>query len=271
MSGPRGAGARRAARKAANSRGLTGLARAGYAASGLVHLLIGYLAIMVAFHHAVESDQSGALAQLAKLPGGAVTLWVTVVGLAALGLWHLMQAGLGIGSAWKSRWVRSLMMFAKALAYLALAATALSFAQGHGTNTKNSTRQASGTILAMPGGPLLLGLIGLVAVGVGAYFIYKGARQKFRDDIRLPGGRLRRPLLALGVGGYVAKGIAIVIVGVLFAVAAVKADTSNASGLDGALKSLAALPFGGALLVVVGAGLIGYGVYTFARARLALL
>lgn len=271
MSGPRGGGARRAARKAAGSRGLTGLARAGYGASGLVHLLIGYLAIRVAFHHAVESDQSGALAQLAKLPGGAATLWVTVVGLAGLGLWHLMQSALGVGSAWKSRWVRSLIMFAKAVAYLAFAATALSFAQGHGTNTRDSTRHASGTILALPGGPVLLGLIGVVAVGIGAYFIYKGAWQKFRDDVRLPGGRLRGPLVALGVGGYVAKGIAIVIAGVLFAVAAVEADSRSASGLDGALKSLAGLPFGGALLVVIGAGLIAYGVYTFARARLALL
>lgn len=265
------ADARRAASTAANSRPLRTLARAGYAASALVHMLLGYLAIRVAFHHAAESDQSGALAQIAKLPGGTAILWLTVTGLAALGLWYLVEAGLGIGSAWKRRWLRGLTMVAKAGAYLALAFTALSFAQGHGTDSKDSTLHASGTILALPGGPLLLGLIGLAAFGVGVYFIYKGARQKFRDDIRVPSGRLLRPLLALGIGGYIAKGIAICIAGVLFVVAAVEVDPSNASGLDGALKSLAAVPFGAVLLIVVGVGLIGYGVYTLARACLARL
>lgn len=266
-----GSEAKRAASTAANSRTLTTLARAGYGASALVHMLLGYLAIRVAFHHAAESDQSGALAQIAKLPGGTAILWLTVVGLGGLGLWYLVEAGLGIGSAWKRRWLRSLLMAAKAVAYLALALTALGFAQGHGTNAKSSTRHASGSILALPGGPLLLGLVGLAAAGVGAYFIYKGARQKFRDDIRVPSGPLRRPLLALGIGGYVAKGIAICIAGVLFMVAAVEVNPSKASGLDGALKSLVAVPFGALLLVVVGVGLIGYGVYTLARARLARL
>jgi len=53
---------RRAARNAGHSRALTFIARAGYAGSGRVHLLRGYVAIRVAFHHGGESDQSGALA-----------------------------------------------------------------------------------------------------------------------------------------------------------------------------------------------------------------
>lgn len=263
--------AKRAASTVANSRALTVLARCGYGASALVHLLLGYLAIRVAFHRSAESDQSGALAQIAKLPGGTVILWLTVVGLAALGLWYVVEAALGIGSAWKRRWLRSLMMCAKAAAYIALAATALSFARGNGTSAKSSTRHASSTILALPGGQVLLGLVGLVAAGVGAYFVYKGVTQKFRDDVRVPSGATRRPMLVLGVCGYVAKGVAIFIVGVLFVVAAVQVNPSHASGLDGALKSLTAVPFGALLLVVIGVGLIAYGVYTFARARLARL
>jgi len=263
--------AKRTASTVANSRALTLLARGGYGASALVHLLLGYLAIRVAFHHSAESDQSGALAQISKLPGGTVILWLTVVGLAALGLWYLVEGALGIGSAWKQRWMRTVMMCAKAVAYIALAVTALSFARGTGTSAKNSTRHASSAILDLPGGQWLLGLIGLIAVGVGGYFIYKGAKQKFRDDVRVPTGAVRRPLLALGICGYVAKGIAICIAGVLFVVAAVQVDPSNASGLDGALKSLTKVPFGAVLLVVIGVGLIAYGVYTFARARLAKL
>ena len=69
--------------------------------------------------------------------------------------------------------------------------------------------------------------------------------------------------------GYVAKGIAIAVVGVLFVAAAVTADPEKAGGLDAALKSLAALPFGTVILWLVGAGLIIYGVFCFARARYA--
>ncbi|HEY5223605.1 MAG TPA: DUF1206 domain-containing protein [Microbacteriaceae bacterium] len=48
-------------------------------------------------------------------------------------------------------------------------------------------------------------------------------------------------------------------------------NPSNASGLDVALKSLAAIPFGTVFLLVGGVGLIAYGVYTFAWVRLARL
>ena len=75
----------------------------------------------------------------------------------------------------------------------------------------------------------------------------------------------------LGTVGYVAKGVAIIVVGILFAVAAVKVDPDDSTGLDGALKSLASLPFGMVILIAVGLGLIAYGVYTFVRARYARL
>ena len=63
----------------------------------------------------------------------------------------------------------------------------------------------------------------------------------------------------------------VLIIVVLFVVAAVKVNPQDASGLDGALKSLAALPFGEAILLIVGIGLIAYGLYSFAYARLARL
>jgi hypothetical protein len=52
-------------------------------------------------------------------------------------------------------------------------------------------------------------------------------------------------------------------------VAAVKVDPQQATGLDGALRSLASLPFGQVLLIAIGIGLIAFGLYTFVRARFA--
>ncbi|NVN00630.1 DUF1206 domain-containing protein [Arthrobacter sp. SDTb3-6] len=261
---------RRAARTAGNNPALTVVARAGYAASGLIHLLIGWVAIRVATHHGGEADQSGALAQLTKLPGGTLGLWATVVGLGALALWLLLQAALGIGTSSKKRWVRSVVSFGKALAYLALAGTALTFAVGGFSHASTSTRSASATILSLPGGEALLVAVGLATAGIGGYFIYKGARQKFREDIAVPDGHYKHAVVVLAVAGYVAKGIAVAIVGVLFIVAAATVDPRDASGLDGALKALVGLPFGAPVLGIVAAGLMAYGVYSIARARLAL-
>jgi hypothetical protein len=261
--------ARSTAHAVENSTALEILVRIGFAASGLVHLLLGYLAIQVAFHHGGESDQSGAFAQIAKLPVGGAILWVTVAGMFALALWLLIQAALGVGSSSKKRWARSLVSVGKAVAYGALGATALVYARGGTSSSTSSTRRASTTLLGLPGGQLLLALAGLAAIGIGGYFIAKGVRKRFTRDIRVPGGSARRPVMALGVTGYVAKGIAVVIAGVLFVVAAVTVDPKQATGLDGALRSLSSLPFGQVLLVAVGIGLIAFGLYTFVRARYA--
>jgi len=260
------------ARTVGRSRALTVLARLGFAGSALIHLFIGLLAIRVALQQNVEGDQSGAIAQIAQLPAGMVLLWIAVVGLFALALWLIIQAILGIGHVSKKRWVRSLVAVAKAIAYLALGFTALTFARGGSTNASSSTEQATSGILTMPGGQLLVGLVGVIAFGVGIYLIAKGARRRFVNDIVLPSGRSsRRAVIVLGTVGYVAKGIAIAVVGVLFVIAAVIVNPSQASGLDGALKALAALPFGSAILIAVGVGLIAFAIYTFARARLARL
>lgn len=261
----------RLARSVAAGRPVGVLARLGYVASALIHLLIGYLAIRVAFRQPGETDQSGAIAQIAALPGGTVVLWITVVGLFALALWLIAQAFLGMGSSSTKRWLRSLTAAGKAAAYLVLGLTALGFAVGGGSNASRSTRQTSGGILTLPGGQLLLALVGVAAVAVGVYLAVKGIRRTFVEDIDVPRGRAERPILVLGTVGYLAKGTAVAVVGVLFVVAAVTLDPNEASGLDGALKSLATLPFGAALLIAVGIGLIAFGIYTVARARLARL
>lgn len=272
MSTRAGSTARRAASSAGNSRALQILARVGFGASALVHLLLGYLAIRVAVNQGGESsDQSGAMAEITKLPGGQIVIWVVVIGLFALGLWLIVQAVLGIGNSSDKRWVRSLIPAGKAVAYIALGVTGLTFAMGGSTSNSDSTQQASANILSLPGGPLLLGLVGLVAAGIGGYFVFKGVTKKFEEDLTMPSGTTGKAVRVLGIVGYVAKGVAVIVVGILFVVAAVTVDPSSSTGLDGALKSLAALPFGVVILVAVGLGLIAYGIYTFVRARFARL
>jgi hypothetical protein len=263
------------ARQAKDSTVLAVLARTGYAVNGILHLLIGGIAIGVASGagtgSGAEADQSGALAALASAPGGRLLLWIVVLGLAALGLWQALSAALVRDPDVKKRAAHIAGELGKAVAYFAIAATAFTFARGGSSNSSSTTKSFSATLLASPGGVFLLIVVGLGVLAIGVVFVVRGVRQSFTKRIRVPSGTVGKVVVALGVVGYVAKGIAVGVVGILFIVAAATADPSQASGLDGALRAMLRLPFGGVLLIAVGIGVIAYGLYCFARARLAKL
>ncbi|MGO4689977.1 DUF1206 domain-containing protein [Glaciibacter sp. 2TAF33] len=260
------------ARKARRSTPLRFLARAGFAVNGILHILIGAIAIALAFGSSGgEADQSGALRQLSGTPGGAFVIWAVVVGMFALGLWLVLSAFLTVGADAKRKWGRRLAELGKAVAYLALGGAALTVALGGTTDAASSASSASAKLLATPGGVFVLFAAGVLVLGIGGYFVYKGVARKFTEDLALPSGPAGRATVGFGVFGYVSKGVAVGVVGVLVIVAAFTLDPSKSTGLDGALRSLAALPFGMVILVIVGAGLIAYGLYCFVRARRARL
>ncbi|PRY67683.1 uncharacterized protein DUF1206 [Glaciihabitans tibetensis] len=261
---------RRAADRMQDSPVLKVLARGGFAMNGLLHILIGGIALSVAFGGGGEADQSGALGSLAANPGGVFVLVVVVIGLLALGLFQLLEAVLVRGTD-KDAWVDRAKEGGKGIAYLAVGASAATYARGGSSDSSGQTQDLSASLLAAPGGVFALVAVALAIAAIGVYFIVKGARKKFLSDIAEPRGAATTAIVVLGVGGYIAKGIALVVVGGLFGIAAATADPSAATGLDGALKSLVALPFGVAILTLVALGLIFYGVYCFARAKYARL
>ena len=264
--------AKSVARAATNSTPLRVLARLGFATNGLLHILIGGIAIGVAIGAGGgEADQSGAFGQLASTPGGVFLLWAVVVGLSALGVWLLVASFLIPGGDPKRKWSHRAVEWGKAVVYLALAFTAFTFARGGSTNSSSSTSDATATLISSPGGVVILFAGAIVVLAIGAYFVRKGVAKKFLSDISVPPEPARKVVVALGVTGYVAKGIALGVVAILLLVAAVTRDPSKSTGLDGALKTLAGLPAGPAILTAVGIGLIAYGLYCFVRAWRARL
>jgi hypothetical protein len=260
------------ARTARRSTALQFLVRAGYAANGIVHILIGAIAMAVAFGSSGDqADQSGALQKLASTPGGVVVLWAASLGLFALGLWLVLSAFLTSVPDRKRKWAHRVVELGKAAAYLVLGVTATTVALGGTTDAASSTSTASARLLGSGGGVFLLFAVGLIVLAIGGYFVYKGASRKFTRDLTLPSGPVGTATVGFGVFGYVAKGVAVGVVGILVVVAAFTVDPSKSTGLDGALKSLAALPYGMVILVVIGVGLIAYGIYSFVRARRARL
>ncbi len=259
----------RAASKVESERAVELGARAGYAVSGLLHLLIAAIALKLAWSGSkTAADQSGALQALAANPLGRLMLWVAVVGFTALAVWQVASAFTSQAARDGSVWAERGKAVAKALVYLALAWTSLSFAKGRPRSSRAQSADFTAALLAHAGGRILLSLIGAVIVGVGTYHVMKGWTRKFLQDLsENPGALATRA----GVVGYVAKGAALVVVGVLFVAAAVLDSSTKATGLDGALRTLRRAPMGVFLLTAVALGIAAYGVYSFARARFARL
>jgi hypothetical protein len=236
------------------------VARGGYAASGLLHLLVAFIVLRLALGTGGNADQSGALATLAAQPGGAVMLWVAAVVLAALGVWYLVETFVE----------RELKDRAKAgavgIVYLALAFSAGKFAMGSGKSSGQQNAGLSAQMMQSIWGKAVLLVVALVVIAVGGYHVYKGASKKFLKDLNVSGST---GITWIGIIGYIAKGLVLAGAGILVLVATFTADPAKASGIDAAVKTLGAAPFGKFLLIIAALGLAAYGVYGFIRSRYA--
>jgi hypothetical protein len=265
-----------AAGRAGNSDALEKLARVGLLAYGVVHLLVAWLALQLAWGGGGGSaDQSGAMATLAAGPFGKPLLWVLAIGLIALALWQLAELlmkvpGLrGSGEQKKKAVTGTVKTVAKTVVYVFLAVTAIRFATGGGTSSSGQQQQTVAGVFGWPGGRFLVAVAGLVMIGVGVYHVRKGVTKHFLKEIdtaRASAGQ-RRAIERLGQVGYPAKGVALALVGGLIGWAAITFDPAKASGLDGALRTVLDAPFGKALLTLVAVGIAAFGVFCFFRAR----
>jgi hypothetical protein len=249
---------------------LRGIARLGFATSGLLQLLVGVLAVQVALNGSErQADQSGALGDVAKTPGGEIVLWIGVVGSLALVVWLVLQAFLPKAVEPKDRWKERAKDLGKAVVYLAIGLTALRFALGGTSDSAKSQQKGTASLLDLPGGLVLVALIGVIVIAIGGVLIHRGWSKSFTQEIAVPTGAAGRATILLGQVGYLARGAAVIMVGLLLAVAAFTDNAKKASGLDGALKAFAGLPFGKVVLLAIALGWIASGVYMFVRAARA--
>jgi Domain of Unknown Function (DUF1206) len=267
---------KRAARKAESNSTLRVLARIGYAANGLVHLLIGVIVIIIAFGGDGESDQSGAFMAIASTPFGFIALWALAIALCALGIWHVLEGVLardpdGDAKGSAKKWGRRISEWSQSLIFIVLGVVAGAVALGARVDSEESAETASRGVLSLPGGPAILGLLG-VGIGIGGIsFMVMGALRSFKKKLSMPASPVGDVMTILGVIGFIAKGVALTIVGLLMVVAAAKVDASTTGGLDGAIRALLHVAYGPLLVGLVGIGFIAYGVFCFFRARYARL
>ncbi|TQJ60050.1 uncharacterized protein DUF1206 [Arthrobacter sp. SLBN-83] len=258
-----------AVEEASNHKVLDVLARAGFAVMALLHVILGAIAIAIAFGHPGEAEPTGAIAQLADNTWGPFVMWGCVVACLGLSLWQASEATLRARSLpRKERLAKLVSSGFLAVAYGSVGMTFAGFALGQRSDSGDNTRDFSENLMDNPVGPWLLVALGLTILGIGIYFIVKGLRRGFKEELfHFEGTRRGRLIDSLGVTGHVAKGIALDLTGLLFIIAAAKHRPEESTGLDGSLKALQDHPFGPTLLVAIGAGFIAYGVFALIRAR----
>ena len=259
---------------ASNSRALVIAARAGFAVSGLLHLLTGFVAIQLALGKAGKAepaDQAGAVAQLAAQPQGLLMLWAGFAACVALALWQTSNAVFDYGQLEaKKKVARKLAAAGKAVVFAVIALTFAASASGNSKTSGKTTSDFTVSIIKAPGGAFLLITIGAAIAIAGIVFVVLGVKGSFKKDLRLPpSGTARSVVTGLGVVGYIAEGVALFLVGLLFIISTVNANPQESTGLDGGLKALREQPYGVYMLTAVGAGLICYGLYLMVKAKFA--
>lgn len=249
-------------------------ARAGLTARGVIYLLVGVLALQIAFGDGEQqADRGGALAELSDKPFGAVLLWALGAGLVGMALWRLSEAVFGsVGPEGRTAKKR-LLAVVRLVFYSFVAYSVLSFAAGSGGGGKGSSDKQSRDVttraLEMPAGQWLVALAG---VGIAVAGVWIGARavlRKYHDKLKL--GEMspwaRRLVDITGVGGGAARGLIFATAGAFAVRAAVDYDPDKVKGLDDTLRSFADTPLGPSLLACVAAGLVLFGLFSFAMAR----
>ena len=257
------------ARRASDSQPAQALARAGLAARGVIYILIGWVAILVALGKtAQQADQRGALQLLSGKPYGLVTLWLLCIGFAAYALWRLSEAAFGVTVDGKGAGPR-LKSLARAVVYASLAVTTFSVINGAKRSQSGQQQDWTAKVMSHPGGRWAVGIAGAVVVVIGVILVRDGVKRTFVKYLRTgemsPG--TRRVVVRLGMIGTVARGLVFALAGALVIDAAVTYQAAKAGGLDTALKTLRDQPFGVFALIVAAVGLIIFGVYGLCEAR----
>lgn len=250
--------------------GVVWLARIGLTAKGFVYILIGLLAIQIPLGLGGSTEgPTDIFRRIARQPFGSVLLAALGVGMLSYALWRFAQALLDtehVERHGQSRWTR-VGYAISGLIYggLAVGAFRLVFS---GDSSSGSARAWTARALDLPGGRILVGIVGLGTVGAGLYLCYRMRGARLREDLdgcALTEGS-RRGAMWLGRVGYAAFGAGIGLIGGFLLHAALERDPAEVGGMREALQSLAGAPMGPWVLGAMAAGLAAFGAYMLVEA-----
>jgi hypothetical protein len=249
-------------------------ARFGYAAKGVVYVIVGALAAMAAFGAGGETTGSrGALDTIAAQPFGRVLLGVVAFGLLGYACWQFIRAVEDPENEGSDRKgiAKRIGFFISGVVHLSLVFAAVQTLRGSGGSGDDDAgaRGWTAELMSYPAGQWLVAAVGLGIALYGLHQLYRAFKAKLDKMLALGGldPAVARWVRYVSRFGMAARGVVFAIIGGFLVTAAVQEDASEARGVAGALRALEQQPYGPWLLGIVALGLIAYGVYEFVKAR----
>lgn len=243
-------------------------ARFGYAARGVVYILVGGLSALAGI--GAGGDAAGstdALKTVLEQPFGAVLLGILAAGLLGFGLWRLIGTILDAdhhGTSGKGLAVRGAHLVSAAI-HAGLAAWAAKVAIGASSGGGGGAQSWTAWLMGLPFGTILVGIVGAGVIAAGIALLGVSWKGSFRK--RLSCDRAAETwLVPLGRAGYAARGTTFILIGGFLLAAAWRHDPGSAQGLGEALQTLREQPYGGVMLAIVAAGLFAFGAFGVAQA-----
>ena len=250
---------------------LTRLGRLGYAAKGVVYMVVGFLAIEAALGRGGETtDTQGAVEAVGDSPLGNIHLIVIAIGLLGYALWRVLSAATDAENRGDKPSSIALRLgeAARGIAYGSLGVFALRYVMNGDGRQGDPAAEWTNRLLGLPAGRWIVIAIGLGILAYAIYQIYRAISQKFLKHFDLssadPG--VRKAIERLGGFGIAARAIVFGMIGVLTLRAGWNYDPSRAGGIEESLDALAG-GTGRIVFGIIAAGLIAYGILQLATAR----
>ncbi|HEY6556404.1 MAG TPA: DUF1206 domain-containing protein [Polyangiaceae bacterium] len=246
------------------------LARAGYAAKGVVYLLVGILAFQAATSGGKPAGKEGATREIGNLPFGDALLVLTGIGLGGYALWRLISAVFDPDHEGTdaSGIVRRVGYGVSSVVHASLAVAAFQLGLGQGSGGGDQTNVWISKVMAEPFGSVAVIIAGVAILAVAATQLWQAATGRIRELQHLHmTSRQREWAVRMGRLGLAARGVVLGIIAIFMAKAGLESDAGRAKGMGEALQQLQAEPSGGVLLGLVAVGLACYGAFMLFCAR----
>lgn len=251
------------------------LARFGFYTKGVLFIVIGVLAVLLAvgLDGGKITDATGALTTVALKPYGTVLLIIFIIGAGGHGLWNILRGGADVDDVGKNLKGIAVRIFqiGIGLFYIGLAWSAFDIVMSARTPSANGelSKTLTAILFALPLGTVLVFIIGLSVVGASIHECYSGFTGKFQEHYRSweIGENQQKFINILGVLSFTARALILALMGYFFISAAVNYNSNEAIGIDGALRTLSQSYFGKFLLFVTAVGLVGYGILSLYEAK----
>lgn len=246
-------------------------ARFGLVSKGIVYCLMGIISVLAAFGLSQENgDKAEAFELIYGQPFGQVLLVIIALGLLGYAMLRFFQAFKDVNN--KGNDMKGILdrigYTMSGFLYLGIAvyAVKLVFAGPGGGGDGDSREFVVSKVLEYPGGQYAVGIAAVIVVGMGIYQIYRGVTGKFMKRVNLIRSNMKDAFKMTGTLGYISRGIVLVIIGYFLFHAALLSSPDEAQG-TGAAFSFLENKFGSFMMALVAVGLIGYGAFTFVKAK----